>query len=126
MASSGISQPRNFSLSGPVKGNSVIGKEGKHCTCLTRQKYVARVVGGLQGRYQKGPDAGNERMAFESYMVVLFGAVIVVQQFIMYLMYVRIRQLLTEINAIEGKIKITDHELDSLIQKVEEFKRSNL
>ncbi|MGA8379295.1 MAG: hypothetical protein WB759_09400 [Methanoregula sp.] len=65
-------------------------------------------------------------MAFESYMVVLFGAVIVVQQFIMYLMYVRIRQLLTEINAIEGKIKITDHELDSLIQKVEEFKRSNL
>ncbi|MFY9750364.1 MAG: hypothetical protein WB811_06055 [Methanoregula sp.] len=65
-------------------------------------------------------------MAFESYMVVLFGAVIVVQQFIMYLMYVRIRQLLTEINAIEGKIKITDHELDSLIQKVEEFKRGNL
>ena len=65
-------------------------------------------------------------MAFESYMVVLFGAVIVVQQFIMYLMYVRIRQLLTEINAIEGKIKITDHESDSLIQKVEEFKRSNL
>jgi len=65
-------------------------------------------------------------MAFESYMVVLFGAVIVVQQFIMYLMYVRIHQLLTEINAIEGKMKITDHELDSLIQKVEEFKRSSL
>ena len=65
-------------------------------------------------------------MAFESYMVVLFGAVIVVQQFIMYLMYVRIRQLLAEINAIEGKIKITDHELDTLIQKVEEFKRGSL
>ncbi|MFZ0006015.1 MAG: hypothetical protein WCC86_03610 [Methanoregula sp.] len=65
-------------------------------------------------------------MAFESYMVVLFGAVIVIQQFIMYLMYVRIRQLLTEINSIEGKIKITDHELDSLIQKVEEFKRTSL
>jgi len=65
-------------------------------------------------------------MAYESYMVVLFGTVIVVQQFIMYLMYVRIRQLLTEINTIEGKMKITDYELDSLIQKVEEFKRSNL
>jgi hypothetical protein len=65
-------------------------------------------------------------MAFESYMVVLFGAVIVVQQFIMYLMYVRIRQLLHEINAIEGKMKITDQELDSLIQKVEEFKRNSL
>jgi hypothetical protein len=65
-------------------------------------------------------------MAFESYMVVLFGAVIVIQQFIMYLMYVRIRQLLHEINAIEGKMKITDQELDSLIQKVEEFKRNSL
>ncbi|HVP97182.1 hypothetical protein [Methanoregula sp.] len=65
-------------------------------------------------------------MAFESYMVVLFGTVIVVQQFIMYLMYVRIRQLLTEINAIEGKMRITDHELDTLIQKVEDFKRSSL
>jgi len=65
-------------------------------------------------------------MAFESYMVVLFGAVIVVQQFIMYLMYIRIRQLLREINAIEGKMKITDHELDCLIQKVEEFKQSGL
>jgi cell division protein FtsL len=65
-------------------------------------------------------------MAFESYMVVLFGAVIVVQQFIMYLMYVRIRQLLAEIYSIEGKIKITDHELDNLIQKVEEFKRNSL
>ena len=69
---------------------------------------------------------GKEYMAFESYMVVLFGTVIVVQQFIMYLMYVRIRQLLTEINAIEGKMRITDHELDTLIQKVEDFKRSSL
>ena len=59
-------------------------------------------------------------------MVILFGAVIVIQQFIMYLMYVRIRQLLNEINSIEGKMKITDHELDSLIQKVEEFKRNSL
>jgi len=65
-------------------------------------------------------------MAFEGYMVVLFGAVMVAQQFIMYLMYVRIRQLLTEINSIEGKMKITDNELDGLIQKVEEFKRSSL
>ncbi|MDD4483017.1 MAG: hypothetical protein PHD55_01455 [Methanoregula sp.] len=65
-------------------------------------------------------------MVLESYMVVLFGAVIVVQQFIMYLMYVRIRQLLREIDSIEGKMKITDHELDSLIQKVEEFKQTGM
>ena len=58
-------------------------------------------------------------------MVVLLGTVIVIQQFITYLMYVRIRQLLQEIDSIEGKMKITDHELDSLIQKVEEFKRNS-
>jgi len=52
--------------------------------------------------------------------------VIVVQQFIMYLMYVRIRQLLREIDSIEGKMKITDHELDNLIQKVEEFKQTGM
>jgi cell division protein FtsL len=65
-------------------------------------------------------------MAYEGFMLVLFGSVIVVQQFIIYLMYVRIRQLLDEIDAIEGKIKITDTELENLISRVEEFKRSNL
>jgi cell division protein FtsL len=65
-------------------------------------------------------------MAYEGYMLVLFGGVIVVQQFIIYLMYVRIRQLLNEIDAIEGKIKITDTELENLISRVEEFKRGNL
>jgi hypothetical protein len=74
----------------------------------------------------RDPKVGYEIMAFEGYMVVLFGTVMVIQQFIMYLMYVRIRQLLTEINSIEGKMKITDNELDCLIQKVEEFKRSSL
>jgi cell division protein FtsL len=65
-------------------------------------------------------------MAYEGYMLVLFGCVIVIQQFIIYLMYVRIRQLLNEIDAIEGKIKITDTELENLITRVEEFKRGNI
>jgi cell division protein FtsL len=65
-------------------------------------------------------------MAYEGYMLVFFGAVIVVQQFIIYLMYVRIRQLLDEIDAIEGKIKITDTELENLISRVEEFKRGGI
>ncbi|MHB8052464.1 MAG: hypothetical protein ACYDEZ_04110 [Methanoregula sp.] len=64
-------------------------------------------------------------MAYEEYMLVLFGCVIVVQQFIIYLMYVRIRQLLDEIDSIEGKVKITDTELDNLISWVEEFKGDN-
>ena len=65
-------------------------------------------------------------MAYEGYMLVLFGGVIVVQQFIIYLMYVRIRQLLDEVDSIEGKIRITDTELDNLISRVEEFKRGNI
>ena len=65
-------------------------------------------------------------MAYEGYMLVLFGGVIVVQQFIIYLMYVRIRQLLEEVDSIEGKIRITDTELENLISRVEEFKRGNI
>ena len=65
-------------------------------------------------------------MAYEGYMLVLFGGVIVVQQFIIYLMYIRIRQLLREIDGIEGRIRITDNELDTLIERVEEFKKSSL
>jgi cell division protein FtsL len=65
-------------------------------------------------------------MAYEGYMLVLFGGVIVVQQFIIYLMYVRIRQLLDEIDSIEGKIRITDTELENLISRVEEFKRGGI
>jgi cell division protein FtsL len=65
-------------------------------------------------------------MAYEGYMLVLFGGVIVVQQFIIYLMYVRIRQLLDEVDSIEGKIKITDTELENLISRVEEFKKGNI
>ncbi len=41
-------------------------------------------------------------------------------------MYVRIRQLLEEVDSIEGKIRITDTELENLIARVEEFKRGNL
>ena len=57
-------------------------------------------------------------------MVIFIGAVIVVQQFIMYLMDVQIQRHLKEVNSIEGKMKITDHELDSLMKNVEELKFS--
>jgi cell division protein FtsL len=65
-------------------------------------------------------------MAYESYMLVLFGVVIVAQQFIIYLMYVRIRQLFHELSSVEGKIKVSDTELENLILRVEEFKRGKL
>ena len=62
-------------------------------------------------------------MAYEEYMVGVFGAIIVVQQFIIYLMYVRIRQLLNEIDSIEKKIKITDTELENLVVRIDELKK---
>jgi hypothetical protein len=65
-------------------------------------------------------------MAYEGYMLVLFGIVIVFQQGIIYLMYVRIRQLLDELGTIHGRIRMTDSELESLIARVEEFKRGKL
>jgi hypothetical protein len=65
-------------------------------------------------------------MAYEGYMLVLFGVVIITQQFILYLMYVRIQQLLKEISTVDGKIRITDTELENLITRVEEFKRGNI
>jgi len=65
-------------------------------------------------------------MAYEGYMLVLFGIVIVIQQGIIYLMYVRIRQLLGELGTINGRIRMTDTELENLISRVEEFKRGRL
>jgi len=59
-------------------------------------------------------------------MLILFGVVIVAQQGIIYLMYVRIRQLLEELGTIHGRICMTDTELESLIARVEEFKRGKL
>ncbi len=65
-------------------------------------------------------------MAYEGYMLVLFGAVIVIQQLIIYLMYIRIRQLLHEVDTLAGRMKVTDTELENLICRVEDFKRNKI
>ena len=65
-------------------------------------------------------------MAYEGYMLVLFGGVIVIQQLIIYLMYVRIRQLLGEVDTLAGRMRVTDTELENLISRVEEFKRNKI
>jgi len=59
-------------------------------------------------------------------MLVLFGVVIVIQQLVIYLMYVRIRQLLHEMDSIAGKMRMTDTELENLISRVEEFKHNRI
>ena len=78
----------------------------------------------LPGQY-----SGNLKgviIMYEGYMLVLFGVVIVIQQLIIYLMYVRIRQLLQEMDFITGKMRMTDTELENLITRVEEFKHNRI
>lgn len=56
-------------------------------------------------------------------LLVIFGIVIAVQFFIMYVMYVRIRQLLNESSRNASRISISDSELEDLTRNVEEFKK---
>jgi hypothetical protein len=75
---------------------------------------------------QQGAETiGGALMAFDVFMMVVFGSIIVIQQFIIYLMYVRIRQLLDEIESIEVKVNITDTELENMISRGEEIKKSH-
>jgi len=75
---------------------------------------------------QQGAETtGGALMALDVVMMVVFGSIIVIQQFIIYLMYVRIRQLLDEIESIEVKVNITDTELENMISRGEEIKKSH-
>jgi predicted Holliday junction resolvase-like endonuclease len=56
-------------------------------------------------------------------MIVLLSVIIICLLFIMYVMYVRIQQLLTEVDALTGRMEITGSELEQLTRNVEEYKR---
>nr|WP_292490960.1 hypothetical protein [Methanoculleus sp. 10] len=56
-------------------------------------------------------------------MIVLLSVTIICLLFIMYVMYVRIQQLLTEVDALTGRMEITGNELEQLTRNVEEYKR---
>ncbi|WP_301676630.1 hypothetical protein [Methanoculleus methanifontis] len=57
-------------------------------------------------------------------MIVLLSVTIVCLLFIMYVMYVRIQQLLEEVAALTGRMEITGSELEQLTRSVEEYKRA--
>ncbi len=61
--------------------------------------------------------------SLEGTMLVIFGLVIVLQLFIMYVMLVRIKQLLGEYDQMESRMRVTDAELEELTKNVEEFKK---
>lgn len=56
-------------------------------------------------------------------LLIILGIVIVLQLFIMYIMYVRIQQLLTEVDVLGSRMQITDSELEALTKNVEKFKQ---
>jgi hypothetical protein len=56
-------------------------------------------------------------------LLIILGVVIVLQLFIMYIMYVRIQQLLNEVDVLGSRMRITDSELEALTKNVEKFKQ---
>jgi len=56
-------------------------------------------------------------------LLIILGIVIVLQLFIMYIMYVRIQQLLSEVDVLGSRMWITDSELEALTKNVEKFKQ---
>ncbi len=62
-------------------------------------------------------------MTLSEILLILFGVVILVLLFVVYVMYVRIQQLLNEFDQMESKMKITDSEIEALARNVEEIKR---
>jgi hypothetical protein len=65
-------------------------------------------------------------MTIEEFLITVFGLIIVLQCFFMYIMSRRIQQLLDEQSRIGGDIEISDSELDALAKNVEEFKKHNI
>ena len=62
-------------------------------------------------------------MTIDEILIVLLGVVVMVEFFIMYLMRVRIHQLLNEIEESSSRVDLSDIELEALTRNVEAFKR---
>lgn len=61
-------------------------------------------------------------MTITESLSLIFAIVIVIQFFIMYLMFVRIRQLQQDYESMEGRMQLTDTELEELTKNVEKIK----
>ena len=62
-------------------------------------------------------------MTYESLLLIIFGIIILVLLFVVYIMYVRIQQLLRDFDQMESKMKVTDSEIEALARNVEEIKK---
>jgi len=62
-------------------------------------------------------------MTMESILLPVLTLVIVLELFLMYLMYIRMKQLNGEVERLSSRMVITDMELDQLTKNIEEFKK---
>jgi cell division protein FtsL len=62
-------------------------------------------------------------MSLESLLLPLLTVVIVIELFLMYLMYIRMKQLNGEVERLSSRMSITDIELEQLTKNIEEFKK---
>ncbi len=60
-------------------------------------------------------------MTLEFFLLIVFGVLIILQSFIMYVMYVRIRQLLRLCDR-----SLDDQEIDAIISTIDQFKNLKL
>lgn len=65
-------------------------------------------------------------MSIESVLLPVLTIVILFEIFLMYLMHIRMKQLMSEVTLLNSKMEITDVELEVLTKNVEEFKRLQL
>lgn len=63
---------------------------------------------------------------FVSYLIVLFGIVIVFLLFLLYLMQRRISQLLNEVDELNSAMKVTCGEIEELTKNVNDFKKNKI
>ncbi len=61
-------------------------------------------------------------MTIDSIMIIILSLIIISLLFIMYVMYVRIKQLLSEVEGLTSRMEVTGSEVEQLTRSMEEYK----
>jgi hypothetical protein len=65
-------------------------------------------------------------MSTEALLLPILTIVIVIELFLMYLMYIRMKQLTSEVDRMNSRMAFTDVELEQLTKNIEEFKKLHI
>jgi hypothetical protein len=63
-------------------------------------------------------------MTMDSIMIIIYAMIIISLVFTIYIMYVRIQQLLLELDRLTNKMELTGSDLEQLTRRVEDYKAS--